>query len=278
PAARPPASAPAQAPAPARAEPRVADAAGVQTAPVRPSGVETRPLSSPPAAAAAGLRREPRGVKRPYSDAALAELKAADARSPEGGEARAGASGPAAAPSHAGAAGQSGASAGAATTGAAAGQGASAAGASAAGATAAGATAAATGSAGAGSGSTPPEFIWPVPGKVLQSFGEGRSTGLVLAAAAGDPVNAAADGKVIFSGPGPRGYGNLIILKHDGDLLSVYAHGRSLLVKEGQSVRRGQKIAEAGDSGTDKPKLLFEVRRGGKPIDPIGLLPAPAGR
>jgi lipoprotein NlpD len=117
-----------------------------------------------------------------------------------------------------------------------------------------------------------------VPGKVLQSFGEGRSTGLVLAAAAGDPVNAAADGKVIFSGPGPRGYGNLIILKHDGDLLSVYAHGRSLLVKEGQSVRRGQKIAEAGDSGTDKPKLLFEVRRSGKPIDPIGLLPAQSGR
>ena len=229
-------------------------------------------------------------MKRPYSDAALAELKAADARAAEGGEARAGATGSAAGTTPAGGAGHAGAAQGAATPGAAAGQGGVAAGAAAAGATGAGATGAgatgaggaAAGAAGAGSAAagvgTPPEFIWPVPGKVLQSFGEGRSTGLVLAAAAGDPVNAAADGKVIFSGPGPRGYGNLIILKHDGDLLSVYAHGRSLLVKEGQSVRRGQKIAEAGDSGTDKPKLLFEVRRGGKPIDPIGLLPAQSGR
>ncbi|MEI8301772.1 MAG: peptidoglycan DD-metalloendopeptidase family protein [Burkholderiales bacterium] len=261
----------------------------MQTAPVRASGVETRPLAAAPAAAAPGLRREPRGVKRPYSDTALAELKAADARATEAGDARAAGTGSGS--TQAGAAGQGAAAQGAATGQGAAGTAAGAAagaagagavaagtGASGAGASGTGTGAAAAGSSGAPGSSTPPEFIWPVPGKVVQSFGEGRSTGLVLAAAAGDPVHAAADGKVIFSGPGPRGYGNLIILKHDSDLLSVYAHGRSLLVKEGQSVRRGQKIAEAGDSGTDKPKLLFEVRRGGKPVDPIGLLPAQSGR
>ena len=118
------------------------------------------------------------------------------------------------------------------------------------------------------------EFDWPLRGRLLQGFGEGRSTGLSIAASPGDPVLAAGDGRVIFSGPGPRGYGNLIILKHEGDLLSVYGHSRALLVKEGQSVRRGQRIAEAGDSGTDRPKLLFEIRRGGKPVDPAGLLPA----
>jgi lipoprotein NlpD len=109
---------------------------------------------------------------------------------------------------------------------------------------------------------------------VIQGFGESRSTGIAIAAAPGDPVTAAGDGKVIFSGQGPRGYGNLIIVKHDADTLSVYAHGRTLLVKEGQSVRRGQKIAEAGDSGADKPKLLFEIRKGGKPVDPLKLLPS----
>jgi lipoprotein NlpD len=246
----------------------------VQTAPVRSSGVETRPLAAPPAAAAPGLRREPRGVKRPYSDTALAELKTADARAAEAGDARATGTGSGATQAGASGQGAAGAAAGAAGAGAVA----AGAGASGAAASGTGTGAVTAGSSGAAGSGTPPEFIWPVPGKVLQSFGEGRSTGLVLAAAAGDPVHAAADGKVIFSGPGPRGYGNLIILKHDSDLLSVYAHGRSLLVKEGQSVRRGQKIAEAGDSGTDKPKLLFEVRRGGKPVDPIGLLPPPSGR
>jgi lipoprotein NlpD len=120
----------------------------------------------------------------------------------------------------------------------------------------------------------PGEFAWPAKGKVIQGFGEARSTGIAIAAAPGDPVSAAADGKVIFSGQGPRGYGNLIIVKHDADTLSVYAHGRTLLVKEGQTVRKGQKIAEAGDSGADKPKLLFEIRKGGKPVDPLKLLPS----
>lgn len=98
--------------------------------------------------------------------------------------------------------------------------------------------------------------------------------GILIEGAAGDPVGAAADGRVIFSGPGPRGYGNLVIVKHDNDTLSVYAHNRTLLVKEGQSVKRGQKLAEIGASGTDSPKLHFEIRKGGKPVDPQTLLPA----
>jgi len=82
------------------------------------------------------------------------------------------------------------------------------------------------------------------------------------------------DGKVIFSGQGPRGYGNLIIVKHPADLLSVYAHNRALLVKEGASVVKGQRIAELGDTDTDRPKLGFEVRRQGRPVDPVQVLPA----
>jgi len=98
--------------------------------------------------------------------------------------------------------------------------------------------------------------------------------GVSIAGAPGDPINAAADGKVIFSGVGPRGYGNLIIVRHDADTLSVYAHNRALLVKDGDQVQRGQKIAELGDSGADRPKLHFEILKAGKPVDPTKLLPA----
>ena len=77
----------------------------------------------------------------------------------------------------------------------------------------------------------------------------------------------------ISSGQGPRGYGNLIIIKHSNEMLSVYAHNRSLAVKEGQQVTRGQKIAELGDAGNGQPALHFEVRQGGKPVDPAGVLP-----
>ena len=98
--------------------------------------------------------------------------------------------------------------------------------------------------------------------------------GLILEGKLGEPIAAAGDGKVIFSGPGPRGYGNLIIVKHEGELLSVYAHNKTLLVKDQESVKKGQKIAELGDSGTDSPKLHFEIRRQGKPVDPKQYLPA----
>ena len=124
----------------------------------------------------------------------------------------------------------------------------------------------------------PPEFempwIWPAAGRVLQSFEPGKTKGITLSGNLGDPVIAVADGNVIFSGQGPRGYGNLIIIKHPGDLLSVYAHNRAVLVKEGQSVMRGQSIAELGDTDSDRPKLHFEVRRQGRPIDPLTVLQA----
>jgi lipoprotein NlpD len=114
---------------------------------------------------------------------------------------------------------------------------------------------------------------WPATGRVLQNFDESSNKGISLAGRIGDPVVAAADGRVIFSGTGPRGYGNLVIVKHGGDLLSVYAHNKSLTVKEGQSVNRGQKIAELGESGTNSPKLHFEIRQQGKPVDPLKFLP-----
>lgn len=117
------------------------------------------------------------------------------------------------------------------------------------------------------------DFAWPAPGKLLQSFSDTASKGIAIDGRPGESVLAAADGKVIFSGSGPRGYGNLVIVKHDNDLLSVYAHNRSIAVKEGQSVRRGQKIAELGDSGADRPKLHFEIRQQGKPVDPMKFLP-----
>lgn len=116
-------------------------------------------------------------------------------------------------------------------------------------------------------------FVWPVSGKVLEGFSEPRNMGLAIDGQPGDPVVAAADGKVIFSGVGPRGYGNLIIVKHDNDLLSVYGHNRALVVREGDQVARGQKIAELGDSDSDRPKLRFEIRREGKPVDPSRYLP-----
>jgi lipoprotein NlpD len=116
-------------------------------------------------------------------------------------------------------------------------------------------------------------WVWPAAGRVLQAFEPGKTKGITLSGTLGDPVIAVADGKVIFSGQGPRGYGNLIIVKHPADLLSVYAHNRAVLVKEGASVVRGQRIAELGDTDSDRPKLHFEVRRQGRPVDPIQILP-----
>lgn len=125
-----------------------------------------------------------------------------------------------------------------------------------------------------GAGPTELRFIWPAPGKVLEGFSEPRNMGIAIDGQPGDPILAAADGKVIFSGVGPRGYGNLIIVKHENDVLSVYGHNRALMVREGDQVARGQKIAELGDSDADRPKLRFEIRREGKPVDPSRYLPA----
>jgi lipoprotein NlpD len=115
---------------------------------------------------------------------------------------------------------------------------------------------------------------WPVNGPVLAGFDEVKNKGLDLGGAAGEPVAAAADGRVVYAGAGLRGYGNLIILKHNNTYLSAYAHNQALLVKEDQAVRKGQKIAEMGNSDADRVKLHFEVRRQGKPVDPSKYLPA----
>jgi lipoprotein NlpD len=119
-----------------------------------------------------------------------------------------------------------------------------------------------------------PAFVWPAQGKLIAGFDEPRSKGLDIAGQSGDPVLAAADGRVVYAGSGLRGYGNLIIIKHNNTYLSAYAHNQSLLVKEDQDVRRGQKIAEMGNTDADQVKLHFEIRRQGKPIDPARLLPA----
>jgi lipoprotein NlpD len=116
-------------------------------------------------------------------------------------------------------------------------------------------------------------WIWPAAGPVATPFNEGSSKGLAITGKAGDPVLAAADGRVVYAGSGLRAYGNLVILKHNSTYLTAYAHNQTLLVKEDQSVRRGQKIAEMGSSDADRVQLHFEIRKQGKPIDPAKLLP-----
>ncbi len=117
-------------------------------------------------------------------------------------------------------------------------------------------------------------WIWPSNGTVLAGFDEVKNKGVDIGGSAGDAVLAAADGKVVYAGAGLRGYGNLIILKHNNTYLTAYAHNQSLLVKEDQTVKKGQKIAEMGNSDADRVKLHFEVRRQGKPVDPTKYLPA----
>lgn len=116
-------------------------------------------------------------------------------------------------------------------------------------------------------------FVWPAAGAVIAPFDEGKNKGVSLAGKLGDPVVAAADGRVVYAGAGLRGYGNLIILKHNNTYLTAYAHNQALLVREDQAVKQGQRIAEMGSSDADRVKLHFEVRRNGKPVDPLSYLP-----
>jgi lipoprotein NlpD len=115
--------------------------------------------------------------------------------------------------------------------------------------------------------------VWPAGGQVVTSFDDTRSKGVAITGKAGDPVVAAADGRVVYAGSGLRGYGNLVILKHNNTYLTAYAHNQALLVKEDQSVRRGQKIAEMGSTDAERVQLHFEIRKLGKPVDPAKLLP-----
>ncbi|CAM3838731.1 peptidoglycan DD-metalloendopeptidase family protein [Polynucleobacter arcticus] len=112
---------------------------------------------------------------------------------------------------------------------------------------------------------------WPAKGKVSDDFSE-KTKGIDIAGKLGDPITAAADGKVVYAGNSLRGYGNLVIIKHDNTYLTAYAHNRSLTVKEGDTVKKGQKIAEMGDTDTNSVKLHFELRVNGKPVNPTPYL------
>ncbi len=118
------------------------------------------------------------------------------------------------------------------------------------------------------------EWAWPTKGKVTASFNEASNKGLDIAGSTGQSVNAAAAGKVIYSGSDLRGYGKLVIIKHNSTYLSVYAHNNQILVKEGQQISAGQKIAEMGSTDSNSVKLHFEIRRLGKSVDPSKYLAA----
>jgi lipoprotein NlpD len=210
---------------------------GVQTGTIAAvSGVETRALSAPPVAASAvPTKSSPRGEKRPYSDTVLAEMQKSDSAI----------STPIAAKPAAPASAVEETKAPEKTESAAA----------------------------SASDEDNVTWTWPAEGKVVASFDDGKK-GIDIAGKSGQPVLAAGAGKVMYAGSGIRGYGNLVIVKHTNNLLSAYAHNKTILVKEGQNVSRGQKIAEMGDSDSDAVKLHFEIRQQGKPVDPSKFLPS----
>jgi len=121
-----------------------------------------------------------------------------------------------------------------------------------------------------------PRWAWPTRGKVDVAFGQrpGSGTGVLIDGRQGQPVVAAAPGRVAYSGDGLKGYGQLLIVKHNDTYLSAYGHNSTLLVKEGQAVRQGQRIATMGEGPGRQPRLHFEIRRNGKPVDPQRLLPS----
>ncbi len=131
-----------------------------------------------------------------------------------------------------------------------------------------------SGNGGAVAGEDQVVWAWPAQGKIITSFDDANgSKGIDIAGKAGQPVFASGSGKVVYSGSGLRGYGKLIIIKHNKTFLSAYAHNSQLLVKEGQNVAKGQKIAAMGDSDANRVELHFEIRRLGKPVDPLKYLP-----
>lgn len=118
---------------------------------------------------------------------------------------------------------------------------------------------------------------WPASGKIVDGFRPGQNRGIQIAGRPGDPVRAAADGRVMYAGTGLNDYGSLIIVQHNADFLTAYAHNRKLLVKTGDIVRQGDEIAEMGDLDNSRVALLFEVRRDGKPVNPMPYLPSSQG-
>ncbi|GAA4034419.1 peptidoglycan DD-metalloendopeptidase family protein [Actimicrobium antarcticum] len=201
-----------------------------QTGAIAPgSGVDVRPLNGPAATTGPVVNKSgPRGDKRPYSEAALAELQKPDSNSTT----------PSVAPA---------------------------------------ARADAPKSADKPADNVVMDeenvgFIWPTEGRTVGTF-DGGKKGIDIAGKLGQPVVAAGAGKVMYAGSGIRGYGNLVIVKHTNNLLSAYAHNKAIVVKEGQTVARGEKIAEMGNSDADSVKLHFEIRQQGKPVDPSKFLP-----
>ncbi|MGF6448216.1 peptidoglycan DD-metalloendopeptidase family protein [Paraburkholderia youngii] len=116
-------------------------------------------------------------------------------------------------------------------------------------------------------------LAWPAAGSVVEAFQPGETRGIEIGGKAGDPVRAAADGKVMYAGTGLNSYGSLIIVEHNKDFLTAYSHNRKLLVKMGDIVRKGQQIAEMGDENNSRVSVGFEVRHDGKPVDPLRYLP-----
>lgn len=202
------------------------------------SGVETRPLSSPPVVNVAPSKSSPRGEKRPYSDATLAEMQKSDSVGVAPASAKPVT--PASAVEDSKAPEKAAETASAATVAA---------------------------------DEDNVSWTWPAEGKIVSSFDDGKK-GIDIAGKSGQSVVAAGAGKVMYAGSGIRGYGNLVIVKHTNNLLSAYAHNKTILVKEGQNVSKGQKIAEMGDSDADAVKLHFEIRQQGKPVDPSKFLPS----
>lgn len=117
------------------------------------------------------------------------------------------------------------------------------------------------------------QWLWPTAGKVVDGFDAPRNKGIDIGGSEGEPVVAAADGEVVHVGSALRGYGNLVIIRHTGDYVTAYGHNRKILVSQGQQVKRGQQIAELGRTDSDRPKLHFEIRHQGKPLDPVKFLP-----
>ena len=238
---------------------RIKPPAGVQEAPVTVNPittagrVETRPLGAPaplkadparptaaPVSREGAIKSEPLGRKLPYTPENLALLQRSEAPSTPSGQAPATAATPALVPAPA---------------------------------VAPAVPPAAARPDAAADDEDKVDWGRPAQGRIIAGFSEVTNKGLDIAGKPGDPVIAAAPGRVVYSGSGLRGYGKLVIIKHNKTYLSAYAHNKEILVKEGQSVVKGQKIAEIGNTDSDTPKLHFEIRKLGKPVDPAKYLP-----
>ena len=248
--------------APLRTPPAIGESA--PASPVPPIASANAAPSSPVTAAQGNLKTAPKAVKVPYSEQAVRELEHAASAAPAPRDALTVPAAPAVetktqprdvapavAPAAAAANAPSPSSAAAAPS----------------------PSAPAKGGASAVDGDQL-EWAWPAKGRIVSGFSETANLkGIDIAGTAGEPVRASAPGRVVYAGNGLRGYGKLIIIKHNNTYLSAYAHNREILVKEGQQVTRGQKIAEMGSTDADQVKLHFEIRRHGKPMDPTKFLP-----